>query len=118
MRQLTMQDKKNKVLRIYEQPSGKAPFSDWLAHLKDRAVRARIRTRLDRVEKGNYGDHKILGDGVFELRFHFGPGYRIYCAELGDIVVILLSGGDKGDQSKSIDKAKQYWRDMQEKLNE
>ncbi len=108
----------NKVLRIYELPSGRAPFSDWLVSIKDQVTRARIRKRLDKVEDGHYGDYKILGDGVFELRLHFGPGYRIYFAELNDTVVILLSGGNKGGQTKEIKTAKQYWHALQEKLNE
>lgn len=113
-----MEKTSSKVLQIYELPSGKAPFSDWLKRLKDKVARARIRRRLDKLEEGHYGDYKVLGDGVFELRFHFGPGYRIYFAELNDVVVILLSAGDKSDQVKGIKLAKQYWRDLQEKLNE
>jgi len=54
--------------------SGKAPFKDWLYKLKDPTIRHRIRRRLDRVEIGNYGDYKPLGDGVYELKLHFGSG--------------------------------------------
>ena len=64
----------------YLTPDGKAPFSEWLKSLRDRQARARILTRLNRVRLGNFGDCKTLGDGVFELRMTFGPGYRVYLA--------------------------------------
>ena len=60
---------------------------------------------------GYYGDYKSVGDGVFELRFFFGPGYRIYFAEEDDTIVILLCGGDKSTQAKDIEKAKEYLKD-------
>jgi putative addiction module killer protein len=73
---------------------------------------------LDRVEIGNYGDYKALGDGVYELKLHFGSGYRVYFAEDGDIIVILLCGGDKSSQSKDIEVAKAYWKELLERNNE
>lgn len=59
------------------------------------------------------GDFKNLGDGVLEMRIHFGPGYRIYCAQQGQTLIILLCAGDKSSQQKDIDKAKKYWKDYQ-----
>jgi putative addiction module killer protein len=83
------------------------PFADWMAGLKDLKTRARIAERLRRVAaSGSLGDYKDIGDGVGELRFHFGPGYRVYFCRRGAVTVILLSGGDKGSQSRNIKAAK------------
>lgn len=105
----------NKILRNYITSSGKIPFLDWLNGIKDSTTRHRIRRRLDRLEIGHYGEYKILGEGVCELKLDFGPGYRIYFAEHDNIVVILLCGGDKGSQSKDIQTAKTYWRELLER---
>ena len=82
-------------LRICETLSGACPFEAWLERLRDARGRARIQVRLDRIEQGNLGDCKPVGDGVSELRIDFGPGYRVYLAEDGPVVVLLLMGGDK-----------------------
>jgi len=113
-----MNKKNNKILRNYVTLSGKVPFKEWMNNLKDPVIRHRIRRRLDKVEIGHYGDYKILGDGVCELKFHFGSGYRVYFAEQDDVIVILLCGGDKGSQSKDIDTAKAYWKELLERNNE
>jgi len=77
-----------RTLTIYAEASGKRPFTDWIQSLRDAGVRNRIRARLDRVEEGNLGDCRSVGDGVRELRMFFGPGYRVYFGEDGaDIVV-------------------------------
>ncbi|MBI3533865.1 MAG: type II toxin-antitoxin system RelE/ParE family toxin, partial [Deltaproteobacteria bacterium] len=80
----------------YETETGKCPFRDWLEGLKDYVARAIIRKRLNRIRTGNMGDKKPVGDGVFELRVDFGPGYRVYFGEDGLKIVVLLCGGDKG----------------------
>jgi len=67
---------------------------------------------------GNYGDYKPLGDGICELKFDFGPGYRIYFAEDGDVIVILLCGGDKNSQVQDIKTAKMYWQELLERDHE
>jgi len=103
-----------KTLEIYQDRNGNEPFTVWLESLKNPRTRYRIMTRLDRVELGNLGDHKMLGGGIFELRFHFGPGFRVYCGEVDDRIVLLLAGGDKGTQSRDIAKARQHWGDYQE----
>ena len=118
MRQLRMRKSGHKDIEILKLPSGKSPYSDWIDGIKDRVTRARIRRRLDRLEQGYYGDYKPLGDGVNELKLHFGSGYRIYFAELDDVIVILLCGGDKSTQKNDVKIAKKYWRELQEKLNE
>jgi putative addiction module killer protein len=100
---------KAKQLAIYETEKGDLPFNDWLDDL-DKVIAVRILARLERVKQGNYGDYKSVGEGVFELRYFFGAGYRVYFAEEGDIVVLLLCGGDKSSQVKDIDKAQEYWK--------
>lgn len=97
---------------VYATQDGKEPFTDWLKKLKDAQTRRRILKRIARVEQGNYGDFKSLKEGVFELRLHFGSGYRVYFAEHGDQVVVLLCGGDKPTQDDDIEHAKRYWKDF------
>ena len=82
-----------------------AAFMDWLAGLRDVQSRARIAKRIDRIEQGNLGDAKSVGGGVSELRFAFGPGYRVYYTMRGSVVVILLCGGDKDSQDRDIERA-------------
>lgn len=113
-----MSKSSHKQITILKLPSGKAPYTDWINSIKDPINRARIRRRIDRLEQDHYGDFKALGDGIMELRLHFGPGYRIYFAEYDDVIVILLCGGDKSSQKKDVKIAKEYWRELQEKLNE
>lgn len=81
-------------------------FRDWLYRLPDRKARLRIDDRLKRLAAGNAGDSKSVGDNVLELRLHFGPGYRIYYTWRDGVLIILLTGGDKGTQSRDIAKAK------------
>ena len=82
-----------------------AAFIDWLTGLRDVQSRARIAKRIDRIEQGNLGDAKSVGGGVSELRFAFGPGYRVYYTMRGSVVVILLCGGDKDSQDRDIERA-------------
>ena len=99
------------VVKIYKDKQGNEPFTEWLESIKDRVIQARIRGRLRRIELGNLGDHRAIGDGVFELRLHFGPGYRVYYGQVGDEIILLLSGGDKSTQKRDIERAKHYWHD-------
>lgn len=86
-------------------------FRDWLNSLRDRKARLRIDDRLKRLASGNAGDSKSIGDGVQELRLHFGPGYRIYYIWRDGVLIILLNGGDKGSQARDIVKAKELAKD-------
>lgn len=82
-------------------------FTEWLNGLKDRRVAAKVAARIVRVEAGNMGDVKSVGDKVSELRIAYGPGYRVYFTIKGEAVVILLVGGDKGSQARDIAAAKE-----------
>ena len=82
-------------------------FRHWLNGLRDRKARLRIDDRLRRLASGNAGDTKSVGDGVQELRLHFGPGYRVYYIWRDGVLIILLNGGDKGSQARDIAKARQ-----------
>ncbi len=86
-------------------------FRDWLNGLRDRKARIRIDDRLKRLASGNAGDTKSVGEGVRELRFHFGAGYRIYYMWRGDVLIILLNGGDKDSQKRDIALAKDLARE-------
>jgi putative addiction module killer protein len=97
-------------MRIFETADGKEPFSDWMETLVDDSAHGVILTRLDRVEDGNFGDCRPLGAGVYELRIDFGPGYRVYFGQDGDLVV-LLGGGAKRTQVRDIAAAKKYWKE-------
>lgn len=84
-----------------------ATFRRWLNAVRDRKARLRIDDRLKRLADGNAGDTKSVGEGVQELRLHFGSGYRIYYVWRDGVLIILLNGGDKSSQARDIAKAKQ-----------
>lgn len=89
-----------------------ALFATWLRELRDVRARARIVTRIRRLELGNPGDAKPVGDGVIELRIAYGPGYRVYFIRQGQEIVVLLCGGDKSSQSRDIATAKQMAKEV------
>ena len=89
-------------------------FENWFKQLKDRKAKARIQVRIDRMTVGNFGDVAPIGEGVSELRVHYGPGYRVYFVQRGQIVVILLSGGDKSSQNSDIRKAKELAKQLED----
>lgn len=105
---------RRKTLKLYQDLNGKEPFIEWIESIKDRKTRSRILTRLDRLEVGNPGDHRHLSEGVFELRLHFGAGYRVYYGEDGPVIIILLMGGDKNTQENDIRKAQAFWKSYKE----
>ena len=96
------------TIREFVTVDGRVPFREWLGAL-DVAVRARIQVRVMRFETGNLGDHKSVGDGVWEARMTFGAGYRLYFGKDGNRIVVLLMGSDKSSQTKDIKNARQYW---------
>jgi putative addiction module killer protein len=80
-------------------------FTSWLNTLKDGVTRIRLARRLDKAQRGNLGDVKAVGEGVFEMREHFGPGWRLYYVQQGQTLIVILAGGDKSTQSADIAKA-------------
>jgi putative addiction module killer protein len=97
----------------YLTASGEDPFERWLETLKGTPARSRVLIAIDKAEDGNLGDHASVGDGVWEIRLHFGAGPRIYYGYDGKDRedIILLTGGTKKSQRRDILTAKQYWRD-------
>ena len=83
-----------------------AEFAKWIARLRDTRGRAKIAARIDRLSMGHPGDVRPVGEGISELRIHDGPGYRIYYAQRGTVLIVLLCGGDKSSQSRDIATAK------------
>ena len=80
-------------------------FDTWLSALKDKVGRARIVHRIRSAEHGNFADCKPVGEGVFEMRVHVGPGYRVYFTRRGEVLYLLLLGGDKSSQKRDIQRA-------------
>lgn len=95
-----------KEIRYFKLENGKSPVKEWIESL-DTSTQVRIFARLARVGENNYGDCKKLSE-ISELRFKFGSGYRIYFSEINDVIILLLSAGDKKTQSKDIKNAKEY----------
>lgn len=109
-----MRNTRPREIEVYETPNGQEPFSVWLASIQDTKTQTRIRARLDRLEKGHFRDCQSVGSGIFEMRLHFGPGYRIYFGELNRTIILLLCGGDKLTQTQDIQRAKTYWLEHKE----
>jgi putative addiction module killer protein len=101
----------DELLPCYVTTDGRTPISAWLNALGDRRARDFIHARLNQLKQGNLGDHKSVGEGVWELRIFYGPGYRIYFGQVTRDQSILLCGGDKDTQDQDIIKAKKYWLD-------
>jgi putative addiction module killer protein len=89
-------------------------FAEWLDGLRDHIAVKRIKQRLARVQIGLFGDAKSVGEGVSELRVDHGPGYRVYFSRCGDVVIILLCGGDKSSQKRDIVRAKDVNKEVED----
>ena len=100
-------------IEYYLTTNGRKPFKEWLDGLRDITARQKVRIRLDRVRLGNLGRNRSVGEGVYELKIDYGPGYRVYYAMIGRTCVLLLCGGDKRRQSADINRAIEYWNDYQ-----
>lgn len=101
----------------YLREDGSAPFAKWLKMLKDIRARAKVVKAVNKMQTGNFGDHKSVGEGVMEYRIDYGPGYRLYYALDGDELIILFCGGDKSSQPSDIQQAKGFWHDYQQRKN-
>jgi putative addiction module killer protein len=88
-------------------------FANWLRKLRDEQARARVQIRIRRLSLGNFGDVKPVGEGVGELRIDYGPGYRVYFSQTGNLLILLLVGGTKKTQDADIAKAKQLAKEAQ-----
>ena len=88
-------------------------FASWFESLQDRRARARIQARIDRMALGNFGDVAPVGEGVSEMRIHYGPGFRVYFVQRRSVLVILLCGGDKRSQREDIVRAKELARQLE-----
>lgn len=98
-------------IRHYITRSGKDAFDDWFSELTEIRAQAKIAARINRLAAGNFGDCKALGQGLYELRIDWGPGFRVYYAMIGQARVLLLCGGDKRTQPVDIVKAHEYLTD-------
>jgi putative addiction module killer protein len=87
-------------------------FEKWFKNLKDRIGESLIMKRIARLTKGNHGDVKSIGEGCFEIRIDYGPGYRVYYKDTGQKIIILLCGGDKSTQSRDIENAKNLAKEI------
>ena len=109
-----MLETRSREIEFYTTQNGRVPFTEWLESIRDVKAQGRIEARLISLESGNFGDYKSVGGGVFKLRLHFDKGYRIYFAEVDNLIVLLLCGGYKSSQQRDIGRAKTYWRDYKE----
>lgn len=103
-------------IRHYVTESGRDLYQDWLDGLKDTRARVAVQRRVDRLAAGNYGDHEFCREGVWELRVDVGAGYRVYYAQAGRKIVLLLCGGDKRSQQADITRAVKCWNDYQRRV--
>jgi putative addiction module killer protein len=100
-------------IRHYLTENKKDLFMEWRSRLRDTTAKIAVDRRINRMELGNFGDHKFCRDGVWEARIDVGQGYRIYYAIAGTELILLLCGGDKKTQSADIDRACACWQDWQ-----
>lgn len=105
-------------IKLYVQADGKIPYEKWFKKLKDRNAKAKIAARLDRVLLGNLGEWNTIGEGMYEMKINYGPGYRVYFGREGNELILLLCGGDKSTQQRDINKAKEYWNDYKRRQYE
>lgn len=98
-------------IRHYLSAEGRNPFLEWFKKLRDPIAKGQLLKRLNRIEGGNFGHHKVCREGVWELKIKHGPGYRVYYALENNVVVLLLFGGDKHSQDTDIERAIGYWKD-------
>jgi putative addiction module killer protein len=99
----------------YITAQGRDLFANWIGGMRDQRAVNKVLTRIDRLAFGNFGDYRALDGGVFELRIDEGPGYRVYAASVGKVVVLLLCGGDKKSQAKDIADAKACLQDYKKR---
>lgn len=107
-----------KFIKYYQTENGKCPFEKWVKSITDKTTKMRILKRIERLEDGNYGEFEQINEDLFELKLHFGKGYRIYYYDIDNVLVLFISGGDKHRQSSDIEKAMKYLEDYKERTND
>ncbi|MFY9223921.1 MAG: type II toxin-antitoxin system RelE/ParE family toxin [Blastocatellia bacterium] len=110
-----MTDTTGRNIKIYKTAKGQSPFKEWIKSLTDGATVDVINSRITRIRGGLFGDCKAVGEGVYELRIDYGPGYRVYFGQEGTELVLLLCGGNKSSQKQDIKDAKAYWDNYKSK---
>lgn len=106
-----------KEIKFFKLPNGKEPVKDWLLNL-DNSLRVKVIRRIERIYDDNFGDYKQIDSNLYELRFTLAKGYRIYYTIQNNVVVLLLNAGDKSKQSKDIELAKKYLKDIKDDKND
>jgi putative addiction module killer protein len=101
----------NTVMYILEKTNH---FDRWFSKLKDIRAKARIAVLLKKVEAGNLGIHRSVGDGISEFKLDYGPGYRLYYKRKGNVIILLINGGTKNSQERDIRRAKEIWNEIEE----
>ncbi len=109
---------KHRTVKYFTGPNGKSPAKEWLNTISDKLTSSIVFRRISAASIGQFGDHKFLGSGVFELRIHYGAGYRIYYGIYNDEVILILIAGSKKTQTNDIEKAKAYWIFYKETTND
>jgi len=102
----------------YKSDNNQTPFTTWLRELGDVKGRAKIHVRINKVRLRNFGDHGSVGKGVWELKEHFGPGYRIYFGKPHESTILILCGGIKKRQSTDIVRAKLFWSEYKLRMSQ
>ena len=102
-------------IRHFVTSGGVDLFLEWFARIRDPVAKVQILKRVNRMEQGNFGDHVFCGDGVWEMRVDVGAGYRVYYAQSGAAVMLLLCGGDKRSQDGDIRQAKRVWKEWRQR---
>ena len=114
-----MEEPMPRIIKRYKQRNGKEPFAEWLKDIRDKTIVKSVLDRLERVKLGDLGFYRRLGESLIELKFK--SGIRIYCADIDNLIIVLLCAGDKNnrsEQSRDINRAEKYWIDFIEQEQE
>ena len=103
------------IINEYLDDNGQSAYAQWLARVKDPGAKARIIMQVDKMQLGLFGDSQPIGNGLSELRIHYGPGYRVYYGKESKHRYLLLRGGNKSTQLKDIKLAKKYWKNYEQR---
>ncbi len=105
---------KQRAVDYYRTPAGKEPAKEWLSSIKDKLTQAILYKRIRQAGLGQFGKTRNVGDGVWELKIDYGPGYRVYYGIHGDELILILTAGSKRTQAADIKKARAYWIEWKE----